>query len=222
MPIDLHPADPLIDALVADLQPVQPRRWTREVAVIAGLVVAEMLIHVLLRGLRPDMPQAMQTPMFWWKAVSLGSIAGLAMAAALLSLDPAVTRAPRLAWLWRGLALVVPLALASGWLIDAGASGAAALLARLDWRDGLDCLANVLLLSLPPLLVLARFVKHGASTRPERSALAAGLAAAGLGAFVFAFHCNHDDPLYVTIWYGGAVLGIAGMARLLLPRLLRW
>lgn len=222
MPIELHPADPLIDALVADLHPVQPRRWTREVALIAGLVLAEMLIYAALRGLRPDMPQAMHSPMFWWKALSMGSVASLAMAAVLLSLDPAITRSSRLTLLWRGLALVAPLALASGWLIDAGASGAALLIARLDWRDGLDCLANVLLLSLLPLLVLALFLRRGASTRPERSALAAGLAAAGLGAFVFAFHCNHDDPLYVAVWYGGAVLGIAGLARLLLPRLLRW
>jgi len=59
-------------------------------------------------------------------------------------------------------------------------------------------------------------------TLPSRSAGAAGLAAAGIGAWVFAFYCDHDDPLYVAVWYGVAVLGVSGLTRLVLPRLIRW
>ncbi len=65
-------------------------------------------------------------------------------------------------------------------------------------------------------------MRRGAPTQPTRTAAAAGLAAAGFGAFVFAFHCPHDDPLYVAVWYGGAVLAVTGLARLILPRLTRW
>jgi hypothetical protein len=112
--------------------------------------------------------------------------------------------------------------LAAGWLLDAGAAGRAALIARLDWREGVDCLWNVGLLSLPLVTALALLMRRGAPTQPGRTALAAGLAAAGFGAFVFAFHCPHDDPLYVAVWYGGAVALVSGLARLLLPRLARW
>lgn len=222
MPTDLAPPDPLIDALVADLRVVNPRRWTHEAALLTGLIVVEILVFLLLRDTRPDMPKAMETPAFWWKSASFAIIAMVAAAAALLSLDPAVTNARRLSRLWTALAMLAPLALALGWLIDAGASGGTALLARLDWRDGLDCLLNIVLLSLPLVVALGVLMRRGASTRAGHTALAAGLAAAGFGAFIFAFHCSHDDPLYVLVWYGGAVALVTGLARLILPRLARW
>lgn len=222
MPIDLTAPDPLIDRLVADLGAVRPRRWTREAALLAALVVAEIAIFVALRGVRPDMPTAMAAPAFWWKSASLAIIALLAAAATIVSLDPAVTTRPRFARLSRWLAVAAPLLLATGWLIDAGASGGDALLARLEWRDGVDCLLNVALLSLPLVLALGIMMRRGAATQPGRTALAAGLAAAGFAAFIFAFHCDHDDPLYVAVWYGAAVAVVTGFARLLLPRLTRW
>jgi hypothetical protein len=222
MSIDRPHPDPVIDALVADLGAVQPRRAWREAAVIGGLVAVELLLFVLLRDLRPDLPAMLETPIFWWKSMSFGVIGLIAVIALLVSLDPSTSNCYRLSGLWRGLAVLALAALLLGWLIDAGASGGAALLARLDWREGLDCLLSVWLLSLPLVLVFGLLMRRGASTQPARSAAAAGLAAAGFGAFIFAFHCPHDDPLYVTVWYGGAVLAVAGVARLLLPRLTRW
>jgi hypothetical protein len=222
MPTDLSPCDSLIDALVADLGPVQPRRWQVETALLAGLALVEILLFIAVIGVRPDMPQAMAAMPFWWKSGSLAVLAMLSAAALLVSLDPATTTARRLSPLWRALALAVPVLLATGWLIDAGAAGRASLIARLDWREGLDCLKNVAILSLPPVAAFGLLMRRGAPTQPARTAFAAGLAAAGIGAFVFAFHCDHDDPLYVAIWYGGAIAAVATLARLVLPRLTRW
>lgn len=221
MPIETA-ADPLIDTLVADLEPVTPRRPSREALLLAGLLVAEILLFVLMRGMRGDMPVAMLTTAFWWKAGSLALIAGLAAAATLVSLDPAVTTTRRLAPMWTALAVVAAAALGLGWIIDAGAAGTDALIARLDWREGVECLVNIALLALPVVLALGILIRRGAPAQPGRTAMAAGIAAAGFAAFVFAFHCDHDDPLYVAVWYGGAMLAIAGLARLLLPRLTRW
>jgi hypothetical protein len=222
MSIDRPQPDSVIDALVADLGAVQPRRAWHEAGMIAGLIFIELVLFVLVRDLRPDLPAAMATPMFWWKSLGFGGVGVMAAAALLISLDPAVTERHRVSGLWRGLAVLALLVVGLGWLIDAGASGGAALLARLDWREGLDCLASVWLLSLPLVLLLGLLMRRGAATQPRRSATAAGLAAAALAAFVFAIHCPHDDPLYVTVWYGGAVLAVTCVARLVLPRLTRW
>lgn len=222
MPTDFAPADPLIDALVADLGPVAPRRWWREAAIVAAIGAGETLLFLALVGVRPDLAAAMTTPVFWWKTASLAVVATLATAAALVSLDPAMTTAGRMTRLWRALWFAVPAALALGWLLDAGGAGTAALWRRLAWRDGVDCLLHVALLAGPAVVALGVLQRRGASVQPGRSATAAGLAAAGLGGFIFALGCEHDDPLYVAVWYGVAVVGIAGLTRAVLPRLLRW
>ena len=222
MPTDLAAPDPLIDALVADLVAVRPRRWTREVALLLGLVGVEILVLAAVRGLRPDLAEAVTGAVFWWKSGGLMLVALLAAAAALVSLDPATTAPLRASRLWTIIAVAVPLLLGLGWIFDAGDVGQAPLLARLDWRAGLDCLVSVVLLSLPPVAAIGLIMRRGAATQPARTARAAGLSAAAFGAFVFAFHCPHDDPLYVAVWYGGAVAVAILLARIGLPRLTRW
>lgn len=222
MPTDLAPADPLIDALVADLGAVRPRRWPREAALIAGLAAVELALFLAWRGARPDLDVAMVTPAFWWKLGSLAAIGTLATVAALVSLDPASSSTGRLGLLWRLLGIALPASLALGWLLDAGSAGRGAMIERLAWRDGLDCMVSVALLAVPVVVTLGLVLRRGATVQPGRTATAAGLAAAGLAAFVFAFSCDHDDPLYVAVWYGAALVGIAGLTRGLLPRLLRW
>ncbi len=222
MQTEFGQADPLIDGLIADLRPVSPRRWGRESLLLAGIALAELLLYVRLGGVRPDMPHAMAEAAFWWKSLSISSIALLAAAAALLSLDPAASGRPLLSRFWQGVGLALLLTLVTGLMVEPGTREGAGLVARLQWREGLDCLISVAILSIPPIMALGLLMRRGASVQPARTALAAGLAAAAFGAFVFAFHCPHNDALYVAVWYGGAVAGIAVLARLILPRLARW
>ncbi len=200
MSIERLNPDPLIDALVADLGVVTPRRPQREMLLVAGLIIIELLLFVALRAFRLDMPEAMVKPAFLWKTATFAAIGGLSATALLASLDPATTNRRRISALWRWLAAAAALALVLGWLDDAGASGRETVATRLEWREGLDCLVSVGLLSLPLVLAFGVLMRRGAPTQPARTSAAAGLAAAGFGAFVFAFHCPHDDPLDVTIW----------------------
>ncbi|KAB7647612.1 NrsF family protein [Polymorphobacter fuscus] len=219
----IEPApDRLIDRLVADLVIVTPPRPMRDAWRVAALVVAEMLVFGLWRGANPDLPWLLESPAFWWKLLGFGLIGTASVLFLLASLDPALTMARRQASLWRATAITAAGVMAVGWRIDAAIPGTSELSARLEWREGLDCLANILLLALPLLLALGLLVQRGAPTRPGRTAVAAGLGAAGLATFVFALHCPHLDVVYIAAWYGGAVLVVAGLARLLLPRLARW
>ncbi len=208
----------LIDRLAHELTPVSRRTALGDALVIGGIGLVELLLFLVLGGARPDMPEAMGHAGFWWKLVSLGSIALTSCAVALLSLDP--VRSPR-----RGLRLVlalVLLCLAAGWPIEAVLDGWPSLLNRLDWQSGVQCVFKMVLLSIPPVLGLGVLVQRGAPTDRNGTAWIAGLAAASWGAFVFVFACPIDDPLYIAVWYLVGCGAVSLLTRLTLPLLTRW
>jgi len=212
------PNDRLLDELVADLRPVRPRRARRDLLLLGVIGALELGLFLLFGAARHDIMVAMKLPSFWWKIGSLGVLTLTAGITAVRSFDPSVS--PR-----RGLRLIpglIGVALAIGWLIDAAGAGGPALWARLMWHHGVDCMFAMVMLSIPAICALGLLMRRGAPTDRKGSALAAGVAAAAWGAFVFVFSCPHDDPLYVAVWYlaGSAVTAL--IARLLLPRMARW
>jgi hypothetical protein len=210
--------DVLIEQLSRDLQPVRRRQAWREAAVLAGLCVVELLLFLSMGFMRPDMPTAMHHPSFWWKIGSLGMISVVSGSVAILSLDP--VRSPRKGLRW--LVALVAVCLATGWVVDAARDGAATLAERLDWRDGLHCVIQMLLLSIPAVVALGALMRHGAPTDRGGTAMAAGLAAAAWGAFVFVFACPFDDPLYLAVWYSVGCGAVSLFARAVFPWLARW
>jgi hypothetical protein len=212
------PNDRLVDRLVSDLKPVRRRSATGDALALVLLCVIELGLFFGLGAMRPDMPMAMEQPSFWWKLGSLGVIALVGGSVAIVSLDP--VESPRRGLRW--LVGIVALCLAIGWIIDAGRGGLPALAARLNWHDGLQCVYKMVLLSVPAVIGFGLLMRRGAPTDTGGTALAAGIAAATWGAFVFVFACPYDDPLYIAVWYAVGCGLIAVFARLVLPRLTRW
>ncbi len=211
--------DRLLDELVADLQPVKPRRNRRDLLLLGIIGAIEIGLFLLFGAARHDIMIAMKLPSFWWKIGSLGTLTITAGITAVRSFDPSVS--PR-----KGLRLLPSLiaaALAIGWVIDAaGAGGAAALWARLMLHHGIDCLFAMVSLSIPAILALGLLMRRGAPTDRKGSASAVGVASAAWGAFVFVFNCPHDDPFYVAVWYLAGCGITTLIARLVLPRMTRW
>jgi hypothetical protein len=208
----------LLDRLSQDLRPVRPRSIAREAALLLLLAVVEVAAFLGMGFMRPDMMVALEAPSFWWKLTSMGIIAVVGAGVAILSADPA--QSPRRGLRWILVCLVA--ILASGWLIDAAGSGLADLVRRLDWRQGLQCVWEMIVLSIPPAIALGVLIHRGAPTDRAGTALAAGLSSAAWGAFVFVFACPSDDPLYIAVWYtvGCSIVTILGRAGLM--RLSRW
>ena len=210
--------DLLIDRLTSELKPVRRRGLWGDAFALAALCSLELGLFLAFGMMRADMSTAMHMPSFWWKLVSLGLIAGVSGAVAIVSLDP--LHSPRRGLRW--IVVLIAFCLASGWILDASRNGFSAFVSRLDWTNGLQCLYEMVVLSVPMVIGLGLLMRHGAPTDRSGTALAAGLAAAGWGAFVFVFRCPFDDPLYLAVWYSLGCGAVTLFARLTLPRVARW
>ncbi len=207
-----------IEELVTDLRPVRCRSPWRDAALLVSVAVVELAVYHLLGFKRPDFAQAMYGASLSWKLGSLLLIALTAVATALRSLAP--ERSPRIGL--RGVAAAVVLALLAGAALGGLPSSLADAARRLNWRDGLACVKDMVLLSIPPAVAFALPARRGAPTDIGGTALAAGLWAAGWGAFVFAFACPSDDPFYIAVWFAVGCGFTALVARLVIARLARW
>jgi len=210
--------DLLIDRLASDLKPVRRRTPLTDGAALAVLAVIELGLFLTTGFMRPDLPSAMCMPSFWWKLTSLGLIALVSGSITVLSLDP--VRSPRRGLRWA--AALIGVCLAVGGFLDASRDGFSALYARVNWLEGLQCLSKMVVLSVPAVIGLGVLMRRAAPTDRDGTALAAGLAAAAWGAFVFVFACPFDDPLYVTVWYSLSCGAVTFFARCTLPLLTRW
>lgn len=210
--------DSLLDALAHDLAPVRRRSIARDLLILGALATAEIALSLLLGGLRPDMRTAMATPVFWWKAIGIGALSAIGVTVAVRAF--AAENAPRGGLRLFVAVLAVVLALGVGLAMGDGSRGD--LIARLDWRHGVNCLIHMTLLALPMLAAFVWLARRGAPTDRTGTALAVGAAAAAWGTFVFTFSCHSDDPFYCMFWYllGCGALTLA--ARFAVARMIRW
>jgi len=208
----------LIETLAAGLAPVRRRSVPRELLLLGAIGLVELALLLVALGARPDLTTVMMRPFFWWKLGTMAVLAAIGLVTALRSFDPASSPRPGL----RRATIAVGVALALGWLLDATHRSTLSLAARMQWQDGLRCIAMMALLSLPMIAGLALLMRRSAPTDRAGTALAAGVAGAGWGAFLFVFVCPHDDPLYVAIWYLGGCSLVALVGRWALTPIARW
>lgn len=200
--------DELIALLATDTRPGRPV-WPDVLFAMLGplLVVGAILVAVL--GIRPDLISASLDPVVIWKWIIPGLLfaAGLSLALSLSRPDSM----PHGAW----------------WVVALAAGCAAALFAsRLivlpstEWISAIRgqsisaCLISVTSVGLAGLIGGLAILQRGASTRPGLSGFVLGLGTGGAAAFLYALHCNEDDPMFYITWYGAGILivGLIGAA----------
>ncbi len=207
-------SESLIANLSSDLAPVQRRSMVREGGLVLALGAAELALFLGMGVMRPDMSHMAGSPYLMWRVGSLGLLAVVACVLAIQSFSP--TARPR-----RGLMLACVLAVAAivvGAFVTPDGANERALLDRIDPARGMLCAVSIFVLSLPIVALLGALMRRAAPTQPRLSALASGIAAGACGAFVFAFCCPFNDPLYVVVWYSVGCAAVAAAARWRLPR----
>jgi len=209
--------DDLIKALTADA-PMRQWRLTPAfaVALVAGLAVAVAVFQYRL-GVRANAYESLATIRFPFKFVVTLALATPALFAVyrLTRPDGHLGRA--------ALALLAaPVLLAAAVALELVNVPSELWKTRLIGQNSAPCMYLIPLMAIGPLAAMIGVLRYGAVTRPRLAALAAGLAAAGLAATLYAAHCPDDSPLFVATWYTIATAIVVAVSLLVTPRLLRW
>jgi len=210
--------DELITMLAAGAAPVEPRATQRRyVTAIGWGAFGSTLLMALLLGVRPDLSEAARLPMFWVKLVFPIAVALVALQAAQRLSRPGVLlgKVPDALF---GVVLAIWL-LAVLVLLNASPAERPGLIFGQSWYV---CPLYIGTLSVPAFAAAMWAMKGLAPTRFELAGAAAGLLAGGLGAAVYALHCDEMGAPFLAIWYLLGMLGPAVMGALLGRHVLRW
>lgn len=209
--------DDLIKALAAD---APTRHWPLgqafAFALVAGLAVSIAFFQYRL-GVRGNAFESLSTIRFPFKFI-------VTLALAL----PAIVATYRLSRPNGDIGnlslalLAAPVLLAAGVALELINVPADLWKTRLIGQNSAPCMYLIPIMALGPLAGILAVLRYGAVTQPRLAALSAGLAAAGIGATLYASHCPDDSPLFVATWYTIATAIVVGISLLIAPRLMRW
>jgi hypothetical protein len=209
--------DELIAALAADTKtvsrPIDRQLWIA----IAGGAIAAALIFLFGVGPRPDIAAALETPRFLYKYLLTLTLFGSAVGLILHLARPGAVPAGWLAALAIPPVLLIASVIAETFLVPSSAWSM-----NLMGKNAVVCLVLIPLLSAAPLAAVIWALRDGATTHPVLAGAVAGLVAAGIGATLYATHCQDDSPFFVAAWYGLAITIVTAFGAFLGARLLRW
>ena len=217
MKTDGMKTDELIRSLSADLPKVAPGAVGRRIALGLGLgAIGSLVVMLAWLGLRPDLAQAILTPMFWMK-LGYAAATGLILAAVLARLARPAARPGLLA-----AAAAAPFAVVALMALARFAQAPSeARQALLMGHTSMICPWRIAAIGLPVLAGAIWAVRGLAPTRLGLAGLVAGGCAGGLGAAVYAMACDETSAPFLAVWYtlGMVLLATIGAAA---SRLLRW
>jgi hypothetical protein len=209
--------DDFISALTADL-PSKPTPVWRALCV-AALAAIPIALAIVVFGLkvRPDIADMLVQPRMAFKfTVMLAMTASGAWLALRLSRPEA---GPGRAI----MALGITAALIVVGVVTEMAVLPTNLWTAAFWGDSaFKCLVLIPLVSTAPFVALMMAMKTGAPSNPTLAGASAGLLSAGLGATLYATHCQNDSPLYIAAWYVLAILIVTFAGAVIGSRLLKW
>jgi len=208
------PIGAALDAELAQLAPVQPRRPMRHlaIAVAASLVYAAALLAIL--SLRRDLHEL---PAGWLVGAGAAWACGFGLALYLALVPKRGSMTTR--WPWAAaIAIALSAAfVALGWNVHPSGPSSG----YLGWEHfprGHGCLWLGLVTALVPVGLGALFLRGALPVRSRWIAAALGAGGGCLGGLVLHMHCPIADRWHVGLIHGGVVVVAAVLAALIVPR----
>jgi len=209
--------DDLIAQLSDNLAPAPRGQVGRALALglVGGMVLSALLMWEIL-GVRHDLSAAMAGGPFWMKLAYVLVIGALGLwIVERQARAGADSRLPELLLAVPVVALVV----AASVQLSAPQADSAALIMG---HSASVCALRIVILALPIFAGLFLALRQLAPTRLTLAGAAAGLAAGGWAAGIYAFHCTESSAVFVVIWYSLGLVLTAGLGALLGRWALRW
>lgn len=206
-----------IEQLVDDLTPVRRLSGWHAALAVAAMAALAIAAVAWRYGLRADVMAGSPAHMVLVRGTVLALLGTASLTAVIDSARPRVGRHSS-GWRWMlALAVSFPgltvlLSLTSGRLPVAEMTADSA-----RWCVGISLSAALMIGA-----ALTAWLRQGAATLPHRTAWLVGLTAGAFGTMTYSLHCPSTTIAYIGIWYTAAVGLSAILARLIIPRLLRW
>jgi hypothetical protein len=207
----------LVAALVARAEPVRRLRPPLQRAAVWLLVAALVLLALgVLNGPRPDLSERLRQPIFTvmlLASLSTGILA--AIAAFHLSLPD---RSRRCLWLPVPALVLWASTIGVGCLTNWVRIGPG----TLTFGTTVECLATVMMTSLPLSVILVLMLRHAARLDPVAVAVTGGLAVASIAATAVSVLHPLEATVLVLLWSLGLAALTVALAVRYGPRLLGW
>jgi hypothetical protein len=171
----------------------------------------------MLYGIRSDMPAFILTRMFWARLVFPFALMFPAMKLAERLGRPGASVST--AWFTVTMPIIAMLLVTGGFLLATPSGYRLKLMFGTGWST---TLANIVLLSLPPLAIVMRAMRGLAPTRLALAGSGAGLLAGAQGVLVFSLYCSQMHVPFWGIWYVLSVLIMSAIGAAIAPACLRW
>ena len=209
--------DELIGFLADDLKPAPRFAVGRMLGLgLAGGIALSTLMMWTLLGPRPDLSTAMAGGTFWMKLSYVFAIGALGLW--IVERQARAGAEARRPFLLLAVPVVALVVAASVQLSNPRANSAALIMGQ----SANVCPFLILMLSLPIFAGLTLALRQLAPTRPILAGAAAGLAAGGWAATVYAFHCPESTAPFIVIWYSLGMVLAAALGAMLGRFTLRW
>jgi hypothetical protein len=210
--------DDLIAHLAADLRPVRRTAMIRRLWLVALLaLVVSAVLMLLWLGPRPDMAEAVGTPIFWIKSAYTLGLALLGLWAVERLSRPAESgKAPLIT------AVLLLAAVVAAAVVDYAVMPATSRETMLMGSSAQECPFYIMALSVPFLVTNVMLMRRLAPTNLTGAGTAAGLMAGALGAWVYSFHCTEPGLPFLASWYSLGIAAITALGAALGRFLLRW
>ena len=206
-----------IDTLVAELTPVRPVSPRDGFALMAMATIVAVALVAVMFGLRGDVVNGTPEPIVIVRGGILFVLGLAAVSAVVASARPSVGQSST-GWRW-ALAAAALFPLTS---LVLGLANRQEALSEVLSVTGLWCLgiSGVNAVFIGGLLIL--WLRQGAPTSIVRTSWLVGLAAGSFGTLAYSLHCPSTTVYYVGLWYTLAIALSAGVARVIVPRLIAW